>query len=279
MPSRGSFLPHDYIEARTETRANILMLTLFAIAMGGVVAAFFVTNRHWQHLRQQQEAVSADYAAEGKKIEQLKSLENQRASMMEKAEITAALVEKLPRWAVLGELSLRMPTSMRLDQFTIKSTRQMPPAPPPTTGPAPQSLVKNLADKVKDTKKEPEKPKVTVPRFDYAVTIAGTAAENNDIADFLSSVRQSPAFEKVELQFIKDGKENGKDMRKFEVTAGLRQSVSTSELSNSLQDLMAQRMTLLNKKKAEDAQKAKQMADDAAMAAAAASANTEENNR
>lgn len=251
LPGRNSFLPQDYIEAKTESRANILMLTLFAIAMAGVVAAFFVTNGHWQRLRARQETVSAEYAAEGKKIDQLKALENQRAAMMEKAEITAALVEKLPRWAVLGEMTLRMPTTMRLDMFNIKSTRQQPPPPPPTPGgkgkAASQSLVKNLTDKVTDTKKEPEKIAVSAPRFDYAVTIDGTAQENNDIADFLASIKRSPAFDRVELQFIRESKESGRDMRKFQVTAVLRQTAGTGELSNSLQDLVNQRTELLAK--------------------------------
>ncbi|MBL8999899.1 MAG: PilN domain-containing protein [Phycisphaerae bacterium] len=246
MPGRNSFLPEDYIAAKTEARANVLMLTLFAIAMAGVVGAFFVTNRHWQRLRSRQEMVSTEYAAEGRKIEQLKALESQRASMMEKAEITAALVEKLPRWAVLGEMTLRMPTTMRLDLFTIKSTREQPPPPPPPQGKgAPQSLVKNISDKVKDPKKEPERRPVHAPRFTYAVTIDGTAHENNDVADFLASLKRSPAFDRVELQFIRDGKESGRDVRKFQVTASLRQNAGTGELSNSLQDLVNERTRLL----------------------------------
>ena len=65
----GSYLPQDYISERTDARANILTLTLFAITMAGVVAAFFVTNRHWQSLRATQDAINVEYQAEGKKIE------------------------------------------------------------------------------------------------------------------------------------------------------------------------------------------------------------------
>jgi Tfp pilus assembly protein PilN len=244
QPTPNTFLPEDYISRRTEVRANVLMLTLFAIVLAGVVGAFFVTNRHWQNLRVRQEIVSAEYSAEGKKIEQLKALENQRASMMEKAEITAALVEKVPRWAVLGELTLRMPQSMRLDNFLIKSTRHQPPQPAAAPGKAaPQSLVKSITGP--GAKKEPEKPRILAPRFDYQVTVEGTAVENNDIADFLSSLKRSPVFDRVELQFIRDAKEGGRDMRKFQVTAALRTSIATGELSSSLQDLVAVRTASL----------------------------------
>ncbi|MBX3384402.1 MAG: PilN domain-containing protein [Phycisphaeraceae bacterium] len=242
-PTPNTFLPEDYISRRTEVRANVLMLTLFAIVLAGVVGAFFVTNRHWQNLRVRQEVVSAEYAAEGKKIEQLKALENQRASMMEKAEITAALVEKVPRWAVLGELTLRMPQSMRLDNFLIKSTRHQPPQPAAPTKAAPQSLVKSITGT--GAKKEEEKPRILAPRFDYQVTVEGTAVENNDIADFLSSLKRSPVFDRVELQFIRDAKEGGRDMRKFQVTASLRTSIATGELSSSLKDLVAVRTASL----------------------------------
>jgi len=246
----GSFLPQDYISERNDARANILTLTLFAIAMAGVVAAFFVTNRHWQSLRTQQEAINVEYQAEAVKIEQLKMLEDQRAAIMEKAEITAALVEKLPRWAVLGEITLRMPATMRLDQFVLKSTRINPaPAPVPTPGgkAKPQSLVKGDKGKAKpaDAKvadaKKAERPKVEPPKFEYAVTIEGTAELNNDVADFLAGIKKSPAFEKVEMTFIKDAKELGKDMRKFQITASLHPKVGTNDLSTSLQDLVIKR--------------------------------------
>jgi len=245
-PAHNSFLPQDYINERTDARANILTLTLFAVTMAGVVGAFFVTNRHWQSLRNRQQVINADYEAEGKKIDQLKELENQRAGIMEKAEITAALVEKLPRWAVLGELTLRMPSTMRLDQFVLKSTR-INQTPGPIVAPAaaasakaqPQSLIKNLTDKAKDGKdKKPARPRIEPPKFEYAVTIEGTADLNNDIADFLASLKRSPVFEKVELPFIRDAKELGRDLRKFQITAALRQNIGTGELSSSLQDLV-----------------------------------------
>jgi Tfp pilus assembly protein PilN len=244
-PASDSFLPEEYVAERADARANALTLTLFAIALAGVVAAFFVTNRHWQSLRSRQEAINAEYQAEGKKIEQLKSLESQRAAILEKAEITAALVEKLPRWAVLGEITLRMPLTMRLDQCSLKSTRVNPTPPGGVPGKTPpQSLVKNIADKGKDKKGDPkkeEKPRIEPPKFEYALSIEGTADENNDVADFLASLKQSPAFDTVELTFIKDAKELGRDMRKFQITASLRKGAGTGELSTSLQDLVIRR--------------------------------------
>ena len=41
----SSFLPEDYLAQKTERRTNLICLTLFAIVMLGVFAAFWITNR------------------------------------------------------------------------------------------------------------------------------------------------------------------------------------------------------------------------------------------
>lgn len=247
-PAPNSFLPADYIREKSERRANLLTLTLFAIVMGGVIVAFGVTNRSWQQLRSRQATVNELYVQEGQKLEQLKALEAQRAQMMDKAEITAALLEKVPRWAMLGELTLRMPTDMRLDSLALKSTRTdtKPQAVDPKAAkPGPTPLVKSLTDKVSGKKVEPPKPKIAPPKFTYALTIAGTAQQNNDIADYIASLKQSPVLDKVEMAFIKVVREKDTELRKFEVTATLRIDADSVRLSESLRKLVTDRAAQL----------------------------------
>ena len=252
-PASSSFLPEDYIARKTETRVNVLILGLFALVLGGVVAAFVVTNRHWHEIRARQDVVNEQWALEGAKMEQLKALEQVRAEMMEKAEITAALVERTPRWAVLGEVTLRMPTDMRLDSLMIKCTRtESSAAPPPGKGTSPPPLVKSLTDKITGAAPAPEKPKVTPPRFSYAMTIVGSTAKNTDVADFLASLKNSPILSSVELTYIREAKEKDRDLRKFEILAQLRSDADTGKLAASLQKLIGDRTALLDKGKPKD---------------------------
>ena len=44
-PASSSFLPEDYIARKTESRVNIMILTLFMLVMAGVVGAFLVTHK------------------------------------------------------------------------------------------------------------------------------------------------------------------------------------------------------------------------------------------
>ena len=132
-----SFLPEDYVARRAQTRFTIAIMALWMIVMVGMGGAFWLINGAWKVLRTRQEGVSTEYAQESARLDQLKQLESQRAAIMGKADITAALIERVPRYAMLGELSLRRPADLKLDTFELKSTRIAPPAPPaPNSAPA-----------------------------------------------------------------------------------------------------------------------------------------------
>lgn len=252
---RKSFLPEDYVAGKMETRANILVLTLFAIVLGSVLGAFVVTNKAVTALNGRKERVNAEIKRAGEKIEQVKALENQRAQMMDKAQITSALIERVPRWAVLGEIALRAPKDMRLALVDIKSTRIDPPkaAAPAAT---PQMTVKSLTARVKGTKApEPERPKPQAPRFKYALTIEGSASNNNDIADFLGGLKQSPTLDDVEMAYIREGKVGDEVARQFQITAKVKNDVDSEMLSASLKKLMSDRLALLGEDGKKDAEK------------------------
>lgn len=246
-----SFLPEDYIRAKAEGRANIITLTLFALVLAGVMGAFIVTRASVERIAKRKEFVNQQFVEAEKKIAQLKALESQQAQMMEKAEITAALVEKVPRWGVLGELTLRMPTDMRLDALVIKSTRPKVEVAPAAAAkpPAVRSLAGKVANKVKgQDSKEPERPRPQVPRFTYTLTLEGTAVKNQDIADYLASLKASPVLDKVEMSFIREAREKDKELRKFQVTAQVRTEMDTNVLARSLTELVAERSSLLSRR-------------------------------
>jgi hypothetical protein len=102
--SNASFLPEDYLDQRAERRTNLISLTLFAIVMIAVFTAFLVTNRQWSQIKSAQRAINDEY-------------------MMSKAELAAALVERVPRSILLAGLINRMPKGLGLLEFELKSDR------------------------------------------------------------------------------------------------------------------------------------------------------------
>src|SRR6202008_3614087 len=95
----------------------------------GIVGAFFVTYHRWMKVKDDQEVVNRAFATEAKKIEQLKVLEAQREELKEKADVTLALVEKVPRSILMAELINRMPEQMTLTELALKSKRILENAP------------------------------------------------------------------------------------------------------------------------------------------------------
>lgn len=155
--------------------------------------------------------------------------------MMEKAEITAALLEPVPRWAVLSELRYRMPETVRLDSFEMKGNRNGGGG-----GGINMPKIKTLVDSTAGVAPD-ARPKIVAPSFTYEVVINGAAEENNDVADYLTSLKSSPLLKDVELTFIKEQKENKKILRKFEITATLKGEVDREKLGESIRTLIAKK--------------------------------------
>lgn len=227
---QDSFLPEDYVKSKGERRANLLSLTLFGITMLAVVGAFFATNRRWMSVRDQQRSINAMYVREAEKIEELKELEKQRAEMVTKAEVTAALVERVPRSVLFAELVTRMPADLTLTEFELTSEEVKK-----TRGSKRSSGVRTLtgsgnASKNNKKNEEEEESSVYIPEFHQKLRIVGVGLSNDDIADYIENLRQCELLDSVELKFIKESKIDGVLLRSFELGAAIRKGADARGL-------------------------------------------------
>jgi Tfp pilus assembly protein PilN len=235
--SDGSFLPEDYVARKAEMRANFIAVFLFSIVMFLVISAFFVTHRRWSSIRVEQVAINDEYAQEKKKIEQLEVLDRERGRMLAKAEVTTALLEKIPRSVLMAELTAKVPGNITVEEMELTSKRIDPNKEVRPADEKPKAQpVKTLAPKAKAGSKpaEPkpeEKPEVKAPRFESVVRIAGLSAVYNDITDYAAVLQASPLLEKVELVFIKESKVQDRQLHKFEITAMLRGNADARALA------------------------------------------------
>jgi Tfp pilus assembly protein PilN len=230
----GSFLPQDYVQRKSELRANVMCLTLFGVVMFGIVGAFFVTNRQWLQVRQERQAITVQYTQQASRIEQLKTLEGQKSEMMAKAEITTALIEKVPRSILMGELVTRMPQDTALLELHLVSKRireTVPVTTPTGAKPAANTQIRTLSGKgtpAKDGKPAPER--VAPPRFEYTLRLIGVARINNDIADYLAALKACSLLDRVELKYIKQATIDKQDFRQFEIEATIRRDADARGL-------------------------------------------------
>jgi Tfp pilus assembly protein PilN len=229
--NQDSFLPEDYVKSKGERRANMLSLTLFGVMMLAVVAAFFATNRRWMGVRNEQRTINAMYVREAEKIEELKELEKQRAEMVTKAEVTAALVERVPRSVLFAELVSRMPKDVTLTQFSldsqeIKASRKSSRSGGVRTLTGGSSKSKSK----KSNEKKEEESSVYIPQFNQTLKIIGVGLSNDDIADYIENLRQCELLEQVELKFIKESKVDGVLLRSFELSSVIRKEADARGL-------------------------------------------------
>lgn len=230
--STGSFLPKDYVQGKQEMRFVAITVSLFVIVMLGVVGAFLVTNQRWTSVREQQQTIATEYESETVKLDQLKQLETQREDMLSKARITTTLLETAPRSVLLAELVTSLPEEATLLQAQLTSKRIKR---SPSKAAAADAKKAKTGSRSKSKKKDEDaKPPVILPpKFEYTLTITGVAPTNNEVADYLRKLQNSPLLERVELAFIQQTKLEDLELRRFEIVARLPDDADAREVDDA----------------------------------------------
>ncbi len=211
-----SFLPEDYVERRMEHRTNLICITLFVVVLGAVVGGYFVTTRQRAEIRSQQEQVNKSYAEAARRLEQLQELEQRKDQMLRKAQVTATLVEPVPRTFLLADLINRMPPTLSL--FDLEMHSKVIRVPRPVV--VKKSAMANAGGKKADEKPQEEPP----PRFEVTMAMTGVAPTDVQVAQYMSSLSRSPLLSEVNLVFSEENKIEDQIMRRFKIEMTLNQT-------------------------------------------------------
>ncbi|MGJ8637250.1 MAG: PilN domain-containing protein [Phycisphaerales bacterium] len=216
----GSFLPSDYVRGKGQARASMFAILLFVLVLAGVIGAFFVNHQRWSRVFEEQQIVAASFKEETAKIEQLKVLEEQRVVLTDKAEIVTALKDRVPRSVLVGELVRGIGSGITLTEIELEGDRVRPPKPKADPkAKKVKSIGVNGVGNGKDAASSA--PKVHPPKFKFTISVDGLSENNDDIADYLSSLKASPLLDGVELQFINQTLIDSIEFRKFRITMDL----------------------------------------------------------
>lgn len=209
----SGFLPEDYLERKAQRRTNALAITLFAVVIAGVIGAFFVTNRQWNEVRAYQEAINVRYSQAAADIEQLKVLEEQKKELLEKAELTTTLIERVPRSILLAELINRMPEQMTLLDLEVKSKRVTVTRERTTS----DRGSKSLARRSSRNKAEEEEEKPEAPRYETNLEITGVAPTHTQVAEYVANLQKCTLLRDVDLKFSDKTTIKDRQMFKFRI--------------------------------------------------------------
>jgi Tfp pilus assembly protein PilN len=243
---QASFLPDDYLALKHDRRTNLICLSLFAVVMIAVFGAFLVTNRQWKTVRQAQTLINSSYQEAAEKIDSLTELESQKEQMLNKAELAAALVERVPRSILLAELINRMPNRLSLLEFDMKSDKLK--KPPPKAEEA--ETGRRGGAKAAKTKEEAaqEQKKVEAPRYVVEIGLTGVAPSDLEVSRFMAELNAYPLLRDVTLEYSEEKEVEGQIMRRFNIKMALdpeadvrsvRPLVKPRDLRNPMSDDLA----------------------------------------
>src|SRR5689334_11710442 len=123
-PNDLSFLPDDYLENKAQRRANVICAILFLVTMVTIGLAFTTSEKAKREMEQRHTAKYQELSAAAKKIEQFKELQEKQRTMAHQAELTASLLEKVPRSLILAKITNALPTSCSLTEFALESKKR-----------------------------------------------------------------------------------------------------------------------------------------------------------
>jgi len=108
-PNELSFLPDDYLERKQRRRTNAICAVLFCVVIGAIGGAFTVTERSMREIEKQYTDVEQQYTDAARRIEQVQQMQDKQRTMAHQAELTASLLEKVPRSFLLAEITNGLP--------------------------------------------------------------------------------------------------------------------------------------------------------------------------
>jgi len=206
-----SLLPDDYVRRRSQHRANIVVLALFAIVMSGVIVAAILLDQSNRHTSQVSERISDSYREAAKLVSELKQLEAKRDTVLEKAELCASLLDKVPRSYLLAFVTNAMPEYAALTRFELSTVQAV----------KKERVAKRRARSTISAKppgNTASDPPVTIIR----AQITGLGATDVEVARFITNLAQNPITDSVDLVYSQQRRIDKTPVREFKVTLELK---------------------------------------------------------
>jgi Tfp pilus assembly protein PilN len=222
QPNELSFLPDDYLERKAQRRANAICAIMFVLVMGGVGSAFTLSERATRRVDAEYARVEKQYLAEAQRLEQVRQMQEKQKRMAHQAELTASLLEKVPRSFLLAEITNSMPAGVSLLDLNMESKVKIKPAAAPGAagaagGPA---APKTAYEQKKAAKAGPAAPPLPEAKsYEVTIKVTGVAQTDVQVAQFLSKLSRSRILRDVNLVITDEFKQAGGEekLRRFQI--------------------------------------------------------------
>lgn len=212
-PNQLSFLPDDYLEGKRQRRTNVVCGILLVAILGSVLAGFGSIESSLRKAESEHAEIDKQYADAAKRIEQVRQMQEKQRKMAHQAELTASLLEKVPRSFLLAEITNAMPAGVSLMDVRLES-RVRASQQAAATGKTQFEMKKAAMDAAG---KKPTAPAAQAKLYDVSMKVMGVADNDVQVAQFMARLNQSKLLKDVNLVISDEYTLNEAKMRKFEI--------------------------------------------------------------
>jgi Tfp pilus assembly protein PilN len=196
-----NFLPNDYMERRGRRCANLICLILGGVAVLGLGLASGLALVNSLSSAAMRAVVEQQYQEASLQIKQLKELEERKAALVHKVELSSDLLERVPRSHLLARLTNYLPQKASLTALVLKLEDVAVPAPRSAAQSADASAAAKDADKAKSAGKNGKGKPDTIKVKQWTFHAEGLAPTDMEVAEYISRLAADPLFRDVDLQY------------------------------------------------------------------------------
>jgi hypothetical protein len=223
-PNQLSFLPDDYLERKAQRRSNALCAGLFLIVMLGMGSAFALTDRSLRGIEGDYARVDKEFNEAAVRIQQVQQMQDKQRRMAYQADLTASLLEKVPRSYLVAEVTNSMPPGVSLLDFALDSKVKSVAQGEQQTQAAFQKKKAAAAAKPGEASK-PEPPKFQPKALETTLKVSGVADTDVQVAQFINRLSRSRVLHDVNLLISEEYKATDKDEKTAKDAQALRRFV------------------------------------------------------
>ena len=188
------FLPDGYADRRAKRRADAILLGLFAVTTGVIGATWHLSEQSLAAAERDHALVDDEYAQAANRIGQFREMQERQRGVAERWQLSASLVERMPRSNLLAEVTNTLPGGVTLSELSLEARRLTPPtAGDATIAPLPLA-------------------------YETTLGLEGTALTEGQVSDYIDALSAGGYFEAIDLKWVRrdaDGREQGQEVRRF----------------------------------------------------------------
>jgi Tfp pilus assembly protein PilN len=218
-PNQLSFLPDDYLERKAQRRSNALCAGLFLVVMLAMGSAFALTERSLRGIEGDYARVDKEFNEAAARIKQVQEMQDKQRRMAYQADLTASLLEKVPRSYLVAEITNAMPPGVSLLDMALDSKVKS------VAQGEQQTAAFQKKKPAKPGEAKPEAPKAQPKALDTTLKVSGVADSDVQVAQFINRLSRSHVLRDVNLVISDEYKPTDKEEKTSKDEAPLRRFV------------------------------------------------------